>query len=168
MRKLMLPILVPKIPSPASVTEIRPISLCNVIYKLISKVLANRLKVVLPNIISHTRSGFISGRLITYNILAAYESMHNMQSRMWSKMGFMGLKLDMSKAYDKIGWEFLEVDMTRLGFASKWMHLVMACVRLVFYSVVLNGNPTGCFKPTRGISKETQSLPICSYCVQRL
>jgi hypothetical protein len=163
MRKLMLPILVPKIPSPA---EIRPISLCNVIYKLISKVLANRLKVVLPNIISHTRSGL--GRLITYNILAAYENMHNMQSRMWSKMGFMGLKLDMSKAYDKIGWEFLEADMTRLGFASKWMHLVMACVRSVFYFVVVNGNPTGCFKPTRGISKETQSLSICSYCVQRL
>jgi hypothetical protein len=92
--------LIPKIYSPGIETEFTPISLCNVIYKLIFKVLANKLKVVLPEIISCTQSAFIHKRLITDNILAAYETMHTMQTRMWSKVGYMGIKLDMSKAYN--------------------------------------------------------------------
>lgn len=70
--------LIPKVQSPVSVTEFRPISLCNVICKLISKVLANQLKVELPNIISCAQSAFIPGRLITDNIIAAFETMHTM------------------------------------------------------------------------------------------
>jgi hypothetical protein len=94
--------LIPKVATLGCVTDFRPISLCNVIYKLISKVLANRLKVVLPDIISCFQSAFIPGRMINDNILAAYETMHFMQTRMWSKVGFMGLKIDMSKAYDRV------------------------------------------------------------------
>jgi hypothetical protein len=92
----------PKIVSPTSVSDFRPISLFNVIYKLISKVLANRLKLVLPKIISYTQSVFIPRRLIIDNIIVAYETLHSMQNHMWNKTGFMGLKLDMSKAYDRV------------------------------------------------------------------
>jgi hypothetical protein len=64
--------------------------------------LANRLKVVFPDIISNTQSAFILGRLITDNIVVANETLHTMSTRMRSKVGYMGLKLDMSKAYDRV------------------------------------------------------------------
>jgi len=120
--------LIPKTQLPSCVTEFRPISLCNV--------LANRLKVVLPDIISCTQNAFILGRLITDNILAAYETMHSMQTLMWSKVGFMSFKLDMSKAYDRVKWSFLEAAMLKLGFVDRWVQLIMACVRSVSYSVL--------------------------------
>ena len=100
--------LIPKSNNPLSVLEYRPISLCNVLYKIISKVLANRLREVFPHIISPFQSAFLPSRLITDNILAAYETLHTMHSRTWSKVGYMGIKLDMSKAYDRVEWAFLE------------------------------------------------------------
>jgi len=92
--------LIPKVKKPTLVLEFQPINLCNVIYKLISNVLANRLIEVLPHIITANQSAFIPGRLIFYNILAAYETLHSMQTKLWGKVGYMGFKLDMSKAYD--------------------------------------------------------------------
>jgi hypothetical protein len=152
--------LIPKVQCPESVMDFRPISLCNVIYKLISKVLANRLKLVLPDIISCSQSAFIPGRLITDNIIAAFETMHTMQSRMWSKVGYMGVKLDMSKAYDRVEWKFLQAVMHRMGFDESWIRLVMQCVVSVKYSVLINGNPVGEIRPSRGIR---QGDPISPY-----
>jgi len=94
--------LIPKVQTPVCVTEFCRISLCNVVYKLISKVLTNRLNVILPEIISYTQSAFLPSRLISDKIIAAYETMHTMQTKMWSKTGYMGIKLDMSKAYDRV------------------------------------------------------------------
>jgi hypothetical protein len=152
--------LIPKVQCPESVMEFRPISLCNVIYKLISKVLANRLKLVLLDIISCSQSAFIPGRLLTDNIIAAFETMHTMQSRMWSKVGYIGVKLDMSKAYDRVEWKFLEAVMHRMGFNERWIRLVMQCVVSVKYLVLINGSLVGEIKPTRGIR---QGNPISPY-----
>ena len=111
--------LVPKTRNPTKMTEFRPISLCNVIYKLISKVLANRLKAILPQIISENQSAFLSERLITDNVLVAFECMHFLDHKRDGKDGFMAVKLDMSKAYDRVEWSFIKKIMERMGFHEK-------------------------------------------------
>jgi hypothetical protein len=152
--------LIPKTKNPKSVLDFRPISLCNVVYKVLSKVLANRLKVVLPSIISESQSAFISGRLITDNIIAAFETMHSMHTRMWGRTGYMGIKLDMSKAYDRVEWLFLEAVMAKLGFDPLWIKMIMVCVSTVSYSVAVNGNVVGKIFPSRGLR---QGDPISPY-----
>ena len=90
-------VLIPKLKSPEKMSDYRPISLFNVIYKIISKVLANRMKKILPQLISPTQSAFVLGRLITDNILVAYETLHTMHGRKKGKNGSLALKLDISK-----------------------------------------------------------------------
>lgn len=94
--------LIPKKKNPLNMKDLRTISLYNVTYKMITKVLTNRLKLVLSGLISETQSAFISGRLITDNIMVSYEVMHYMKCETQGKTGWMDLKLDMSKAYDKV------------------------------------------------------------------
>ena len=95
-------VLIPKIKSPEKISDFHPINLCNVIYKIISKVLANRLKQILPYIISLTQSAFVPRRLITNNVLVAYETLHAIPGREKGKKGSLVLKLDVSKAYDQV------------------------------------------------------------------
>ncbi|KAL0009325.1 hypothetical protein SO802_010827 [Lithocarpus litseifolius] len=109
-------VLIPKTKNPLRVTEFQPISLCNVIYKLASKTLVNRLKKILPAIISDSQSAFVNGRLITDNVLVAFETMHHINQRKGDSKGEMAIKLDMSKAYDRLEWTCLEKIMEKLGF----------------------------------------------------
>ncbi|XP_035551053.1 uncharacterized protein LOC118349651 [Juglans regia] len=134
-------VLIPKVKSPTSVREFRPISLCNVNYKLISMVLANRMKGILGKVICWNQSAFILNRLITDNIMVAYELLHSMHSKRKGRAGSMAIKLDMSKAYDRVEWDFLAAMLLKLGFSQNWTDLVMECVKSVSYSVVINGEP---------------------------
>jgi hypothetical protein len=152
--------LIPKLAHPSKVSKFWPISLCNVLYKILAKVLSNRLKVILPYIISWNQSTFIPGRLISDNVLVAYKAMHTMHSRMYGRQGYMALKIDLSKAYDRVEWSFLAAVMKQLGFNSKWIGWIMQCVSTVQYVVIVNGNPVGDIRPMRGIR---QGDPLSPY-----
>jgi hypothetical protein len=144
-------VLIPKIKNSSRITDYRPISLCNVLYKLMLKVLANRMKRMLNSIISPNQCAFLPGRLITDNVIVAFEALHSMNNRFKGRKGYMVLKLDMSKAYDRVEWDFLELLMRKIRFAERWVDLIMTRVRIVSYSILINGSPYGHIHPTRGI-----------------
>jgi hypothetical protein len=153
-------VLIPKVQTPETISQYRPISLCNVLYKVISKMIASRLKVILDEVISQVQSAFVPGRLITDNILLAYESMHTIKNKKKGKEGFCAVKLDMHKAYDRVEWRFLDQMLKRLGFRDVFVELLMACVTSVKYKVRYNDQETEGFIPTRGLR---QGDPISPY-----
>ena len=109
-------VLIPKKKDPQYITEYRPISLGNVVSRIILKVLSNQMKPILPNIISDYQSAFVLGKLITDNTTVAFEMLHRVRNRRRGKVGHMAVKLYVSKAYDRVEWEFLEKIMLRIGF----------------------------------------------------
>ncbi len=159
--------LIPKTQAPQKVLDYRPISLCNVIYKILSKVLTNRLKHILPKIISETQSALVPGHLITDNILVAFETLHHMKTTRSGRPEFMAIKLDMSKAYDRVEWTFLKQIMLKMGFAPQWVNLMLKCISSVSFSILVNGTPEVFSNPQEVSDKGTLYLHTSFSCVLR-
>ena len=134
-------VLNPKIKNLTKITQFYPISLSNVISRIASKVLANRLRYLFPKIISENQIVFMSKCLITDNVLVAFETMHHIIQKRIGKVGEMAIKLDISKAYDRVEWGCLEKIMLKMGFHVKWVDIMMRCICSISYSIKINGRP---------------------------
>jgi hypothetical protein len=151
--------LIPKTNNPLYPSDFRPISLCNVTLKIITKTIANRLKSILHKIISPNQSAFIPGRLITDNTLIANEIFHYL-SQTNRQNGFVGIKTDMAKAYDRLEWDFIHETLKAMNFPQHLTNTIMQCVKTVTFSILINGKPTNKFSPERGLR---QGDPLSPY-----
>ena len=112
-------VLIPKQEGANWLTQFRPIALCNVVYKIITKLIAERLKPLLSSLISPEQGDFVEGRQILDGVVIAMEAIHSMAN---SKERAMFMKLDMAKAYDRVSWEFLQNILLAFGFAEEWVN----------------------------------------------
>ena len=141
------------------VNNYHPISLCNVSYKIITKVMITRLKSFLYLCISHNQGAFAPGRFIQDNILIAHE-LFACFNRKKGRMGDLAIKLDLEKAYDLLNWDYIKCILERFGFCQRWINLIMECITSTSFSVNINGESHGYFNASRGIR---QGDPLSPY-----
>ena len=128
---------------PENFNDFRPIALCNFVYKVISKIIASRIKDKLASSISFEQFGFLKDRLIFNAVGIAQECFHTAKSK---KLSSIILKLDLKKAYDKVRWKFLRLMLIHIRLKWEVTQWIMDCVTFVNMAVLINGSPTDFFK----------------------
>jgi hypothetical protein len=140
--------LIPKVNKPTVFNDFRPISLCNLCYKIISKIIAERLRPILSRVLSEEQLGFLKGRQILDAIGTAQECLHSIRAK---KLKAPILKIDLRKAYDYTSWDFLRLVLHQCGFGLKTTNWIMACIISTTYASLINREATTFFKSSKGL-----------------
>lgn len=146
MNKILIS-LIPIQQPPQCMSHFRPISLCNMVIMIITKVLANHLKPLMPKLVFSCQSSFVEGRQVVNNIVIVQEVIHTLRKRK-GRRGAMVAKIDLEKPYDWIKWSFLQV-MLSVGFSLHTTELIMYCITSAKLAVLWNGNILLEFSPTK-------------------
>jgi hypothetical protein len=149
--------LIPKSDKPDSFAGFRPISLCNLIYKIITKIIATRIKSFLSTGISKEQFGFLENRQITDAIGVAQEALHSIKVK---NTKYLVLKLDMMKSYDRVDWRFLRLVLLQIGLILEATNWIMGCVSSTNFSVLINGSPSSFFRSSIGLRQGFPLSPL--------
>eukprot|EP00253_Pinus_taeda_P034418 PITA_34418 len=149
--------LIPKSDSPSSFDDYRPISLCNVLYNIISKIIANRIRPILSRHIAPHQFAFLEHRQIHEAVGAAQEALHSI----WTKhLKEIILKIDLAKAFDRVSWIYLKMILIHLGFPQNFISWIMACITTPTFSVLINGSTSQFFHLERGLRQGFPLSPL--------
>ena len=160
--------LIPKMKSLEVVAHLRPISLCNMNYKVVTKVIVNRLRPLLNELVGPEQASFISWRQSCDNVIIIQELLHIMR-KMKGKNGAMIIKIDLEKAYDRVMWDFLHQTLEWASIPHELIKLIMNCVQVEATAILWNGEKSKSFVPSKGLRQGDPLSPyIFVFCMECL